>query len=104
VWHAEKWRKGLDLDALSPMYDAGDRHFYVNELSRLNDGRLVVPVRWVMYHGELCFDAFCVDLDEDVGANMIITPIWLTDSTGVHSCQRLGDCSASCNRPARKLF
>ena len=29
------------------MYDAGDCHYYIDELARLKSGNLTIPVRWV---------------------------------------------------------
>lgn len=67
VWHADKWRKNMPLDHLSPMYNAGaGQHFYVNELGRLKSGQLVIPVRWVMHKGQVHADAYMVSLQENV--------------------------------------
>ncbi|KAJ7773784.1 hypothetical protein B0H14DRAFT_2538938 [Mycena olivaceomarginata] len=58
VWHAQKWRKDMDLDILSPMYDSGASHYYVNEVSRLRDGNFVIPIHWIKFHGEIYADSF----------------------------------------------
>jgi hypothetical protein len=58
IWHAEKWRKEMDLRLLSPMYASGDRHFYVLEFARLKNGSFVVPARWLTYKDRVKADAF----------------------------------------------
>ncbi|KAF8134135.1 hypothetical protein K438DRAFT_1911731 [Mycena galopus ATCC 62051] len=64
-WHADKWRKNMDLNILSPMYDAGVSHYYVNEVSRLRDGQFVIPIRWVKFRGRVYADAFAVTFNDE---------------------------------------
>jgi hypothetical protein len=48
VWHAHKWRHDIDRHAASPMYDAGGgRHYFIDEPACLENGQMVIPVRWV---------------------------------------------------------
>lgn len=47
VYHAQKWQKDIDRHMLSPMYDAGSCHYYIDELARLKNGNFIIPVRWL---------------------------------------------------------
>lgn len=61
----------MDLSILSQMWDAGDKHYFANELSRLKNNDYVIPIRWLereypngqkTYHA----DAYRVEVDTNV--------------------------------------
>ncbi|KAJ7202961.1 hypothetical protein C8J57DRAFT_1735527 [Mycena rebaudengoi] len=64
IWHAQKWRKDMDLEILSPMFAAGVSHYYVNEVARVRDGNLVIPIRWVKFRDKIYADTFSVIFNE----------------------------------------
>jgi hypothetical protein len=66
IWHAQKWRKDMDLEILSPMFAAGVSHYYVNEVARVRDGNLVIPIRWVKFRDKIYADTFSVIFNEQV--------------------------------------
>ncbi|KAJ7364335.1 hypothetical protein DFH08DRAFT_949935 [Mycena albidolilacea] len=73
VWHAQKWRKDMDLDILSPMYDSGVSHYYVNKVSRLSNGNLVIPICWIKFRGGIYADSFCLAYNDKGEATIVDT-------------------------------
>ncbi|KAF8066040.1 hypothetical protein FPV67DRAFT_1653670 [Lyophyllum atratum] len=71
VWHAEKWRE-IDRHFMSPMYDDGIRHYFIDELAQLKNGEFVIPLRWLEdADGRIVADAWHVQLGEDARATVI---------------------------------
>lgn len=66
VWHADKMHSKADLSTLSPMYDAGDKHYYVNEIASTASDDWIVPFRWVIFRQEVHADAYIVSFDDEV--------------------------------------
>jgi hypothetical protein len=69
-WQAGKWVNEVALDELTPMWAdwqrSPNRHFYIDEIARLRDGRYLVPRRWVICNGEEHADAQLVSIDDQV--------------------------------------
>ncbi|KIJ94946.1 hypothetical protein K443DRAFT_639947 [Laccaria amethystina LaAM-08-1] len=72
VYHAQKWRKDVNPHTLSPMYDAGNCHYYIDEVACLKNGTYVIPVRWLEDEdGNVCADAYAVVFDHQLVANVV---------------------------------
>ncbi|KAG5649389.1 hypothetical protein H0H81_004167, partial [Sphagnurus paluster] len=67
IWHARKWRHDCDRHILSPMWDGGNQHYYIDEPARLRNGKLVIPVRWVADEssGEVWADAWEIVVNKE---------------------------------------
>ncbi|KAJ7165453.1 hypothetical protein C8R43DRAFT_878421 [Mycena crocata] len=66
IWHGEKFRRVLDPDLLTPMYDAGNGlHYYIHEAAMLKDGRFVIPFRWIRIDGLMHADIHFIEADEE---------------------------------------
>jgi hypothetical protein len=49
------------------MYDAGHKHYYIDELARLDDGSLIIPIRWLEdSKGNVMADAYQIKFHEQV--------------------------------------
>ncbi|KAJ6626597.1 hypothetical protein B0H10DRAFT_2300403, partial [Mycena sp. CBHHK59/15] len=101
-WHAQKWCKTMDLDILSPMYNAAGKHYYVNEVSRLQDGRFVIPVRWVTFRGKVYADAYAAELNDQVSFIRLFKHIFFQILMSSASTKEAGypDCMPN---PKRKI-
>jgi len=67
VYYAQKWHKDVDQHTLSPMYDAGDCHYYIDELAHLRDGNFIIPVRWLEDTNKNVYvDAYAITFDDQV--------------------------------------
>ncbi|KAJ7021121.1 hypothetical protein C8F04DRAFT_1213895 [Mycena alexandri] len=60
IWHAQ-----------NPMYAALYCHFFVNELARLKNGDLVIPICWIKFKNVVCADAFKVELNDEGFATVL---------------------------------
>ncbi|KAI0685823.1 hypothetical protein BC835DRAFT_1289282, partial [Cytidiella melzeri] len=60
IWQSYWFRKDMDLDMLTPMYVApnGIQHYYVGEFAQLRTNKLVLPIRWIVFQGELHAESF----------------------------------------------
>ena len=49
------------------MYDADDRHYYIDELARLKNGNFIIPVWWLEDNdGHVFADAYTVTFNDQV--------------------------------------
>jgi hypothetical protein len=55
------------------MYARGLKHFYIDEVCRLSDGQLVIPLAWIKRGGLLCADSRLITSTMEV----IIFTLWL---------------------------
>jgi hypothetical protein len=55
MWHGEKWTKELTENELTPMWcdftRPGAKHYYVREITEVDNGSFVLPLKWVVKEG-----------------------------------------------------
>ncbi|KAK0463305.1 hypothetical protein IW261DRAFT_1554190 [Armillaria novae-zelandiae] len=61
VWQANQWKE-FDPSDLTPMFSRGHHQFYINEVTQLHDGRMVLPWNLIKYKNELCSDCSVVSI------------------------------------------
>ncbi|KAI0048710.1 hypothetical protein FA95DRAFT_1678178 [Auriscalpium vulgare] len=65
AWQAGKWAEEPDARSVAPMWadweHAPHRHYYVDELARLQSGQFVIPIRWFCKDGQDHADVYDVD-------------------------------------------
>ena len=68
VWHGKKWQSDIDRHLLTPMYDDGyDRHYYIDEVARTTEGKLLVPIRWLQDEDRLMWaEAWQISFEGEV--------------------------------------
>lgn len=52
AWQATRWKEFAPGDR-TPMYSTGMRQFFIDEVSRLRDDRLVIARDWIIRKGQL---------------------------------------------------
>jgi hypothetical protein len=68
IYHAQKWRKDVNPHTLSPMYDASNCHYYIDEVAHLKNGKFIIPVQWLEDEDENVYaDAYAIQFDHQVG-------------------------------------
>ncbi len=65
-WQAHKLIEETRPELLTPMWDKNGKHFFIFELTGLADGRIVIPIRWVIRNGEGTADAVEVAYNQEV--------------------------------------
>jgi hypothetical protein len=75
------------------MYARGLKHFYIDEVCRLSDGQLVIPLAWIKRNGKLCADCWLVTTTIEVGntltdygllTNLILKGGWQFIDDAIH--------------------
>jgi len=55
------------------MYDADNRHYFIDELARLKDGKFIIPVRWLEdSDGNVFADAHRVVFNDQVKLSLLL--------------------------------
>jgi hypothetical protein len=67
AWQATRWKEFKPSER-TPMYARGLKHFYIDEVCRLNNGQLVLPLAWIKRDGKLSADCLLVTITMEVSS------------------------------------